>query len=245
MAIRLSGFRREEFGIYIRVRRRIELGSAGGSKFSPPPGGLSSCRDDLRMTVKLKRICVFTGSREGSRAIYREAARNLGETLSGRGIGVVYGGGHIGLMGILADAALEGGGEVIGVIPQGIADLEVAHEGVTELRIVKSMHERKAQMADLSDGFIVLPGGLGTLEEMMEIISWVYLRFISKPIGLLNVEGYFDPLLSFFRYAAGEGFMPESYDKLFTVGENSDLLISGMEGYSPPDGALVRGFDTI
>jgi hypothetical protein len=112
---------------------------------------------------------------------------------------------------------------------------------VTELCIVETMHERKARMADLSDGFIVLPGGLGTLEEMMEIISWVYLRFISKPIGLLNVEGYFDPLLSFFSHAAGEGFMPESYEKLFTVGENSDHLISGMEGYSPPDEVLVRG----
>jgi uncharacterized protein (TIGR00730 family) len=184
---------------------------------------------------------VFTGSREGNRAVYREAARNLGETLSARGIGLVYGGGHIGLMGILADAALEGGGEVIGVIPQGIVDLEVAHKGVTELCIVETMHERKARMADLSDGFIVLPGGLGTLEEMTEIISWVYLRFISKPIGLLNVEGYFDPLLSFFSHAAGEGFMPESYEKLFTVGENSDHLISGMEGYSPPDEVLVRG----
>ena len=122
---------------------------------------------------KLKRICVFTGSREGRNSVYRKTADNLGKILAARRIGIVYGGGHIGLMGVLADAALAEGGEVIGVIPEGIAELEVAHEGLTELRIVKSMHERKAVMAELSDGFIVLPGGLGTLEEMMEVISWV------------------------------------------------------------------------
>ncbi len=188
----------------------------------------------------MKRICVFTGSREGRNSVYRKAAGNLGKILAARGVGIVYGGGHVGLMGVLADAALAEGGEVIGVIPEGIAELEVAHEGLSELRIVKSMHERKALMAELSDGFIVLPGGLGTLEEMMEVISWVYLRFIKKPIGILNVEGYFDPLLAFFRHAAEEGFVHEAYEELFRVSEDPTGLIAMLENYTPPPNAAAR-----
>lgn len=188
----------------------------------------------------MKRICVFTGSREGRNSVYRKAAGNLGKILAARGVGIVYGGGHVGLMGVLADAALAGGGEVIGIIPEGIVELEVAHEGLTELRIVKSMHERKAVMAELSDGFIVLPGGLGTLEEMMEVISWVYLRFIKKPIGILNVEGYFDPLFAFFRHAAGEGFVHEAYKELFRVSEDPAVLIAMLENYTPPPNAAAR-----
>lgn len=223
-------FRAAESGIYIRG---LPPGTAAGH-FAFYDG-------NSPMAVTLKRICVFTGSREGNKAAYRDAAAGLGTILSEKNIGIVYGGGHVGLMGVLADAALAGGGEVIGVIPQGIVDLEVAHNGVTELRVVETMHERKAVMADLSDGFIVLPGGLGTLEEMMEVLSWLYLRFIKKPVGLLNVEGYFDPLLSFFRHAAGEGFMPESYEELFTLSGDALRLISEMENYTPPDGPLVRG----
>lgn len=194
------------------------------------------------MALKLKRVCVFTGSRMGNKEEYRNAAADLGKVLSKKNIGVVYGGGHVGLMGVLADAALAEGGEVIGVIPQGIVNLEVAHNNLTELRVVGTMHERKAVMADLSDGVIVLPGGLGTFEEMMEVISWHYLRYSKKPVGLLNVEGYFEPLLSFFRHAAVEGFMPERYGDLFLVSSISHFLISKFEDYAPPDNSLVRKF---
>ena len=157
----------------------------------------------------MKRICVFTGSREGRNALYRKTAAQLGHMLAERRIGVVYGGGHVGLMGVLADATLAAGGEVVGVIPQGMMEMEVAHKGLTELRVVETMHDRKATMEKLSDGFIVLPGGIGTLEEMIEVISWIYLGIIRKPIGLINQDGYYDPLLALFRHSANEGFMPD------------------------------------
>ncbi len=187
----------------------------------------------------MKRICVFTGSREGKNSSYRRVAERLGNILAERNIGVVYGGGHVGLMGVLADAALTGGGEVIGVIPRGMVDLELAHEGVTELRVVETMHDRKAAMERLSDGFIVLPGGVGTLEEMIEVISWVYLGIIRKPIGLINQDGYYDPLLALFKHSAEEGFMPENYEHLFIVGESPEEVLSRMENFSPPPGPMA------
>ncbi len=141
-------------------------------------------------------------------------------------------------MGILADAALAGGGEVIGVIPQGMVDMEVAHEGLTELRVVETMHERKATMEKLSDGFIVLPGGVGTLEEMIEVISWIYLGIIQKPIGLINQDGYYDPLLSLFKHSAEEGFMSDSFERLFVVGYNPEDVLSRMKNFSPPPGPM-------
>ena len=178
--------------------------------------------------ILLKRICVFAGSSKGARAEYREAARTLGRALGERGIGVVYGAGGIGLMGVLADAVLENGGEITGVIPDKLMDMEVAHEGITELRVVRTMHERKALMAELSDGFIALPGGLGTLEETMEMITWLQLGYHAKPVGLLNVRGYYDPLLAFFRHMNEEGFIAEKILDSFTVDDAPEGLVRRM-----------------
>ena len=176
----------------------------------------------------MKRICVFAGSSKGVRTEYQEAARTLGRALGERGIGVVYGAGGIGLMGVLADAVLENGGEITGVIPDKLMDMEVAHEGITELRVVRTMHERKALMAELSDGFIALPGGLGTLEETMEMITWLQLGYHAKPVGLLNIRGYYDPLLAFFRHMNEEGFISEKILDSFTVDDAPEGLVRRM-----------------
>lgn len=178
--------------------------------------------------ILLKRICVFAGSSKGVRPEYQEAARALGHALGARGIGVVYGAGGIGLMGVLADAVIEKGGEITGVIPDKLMDMEVAHEGITELRVVRTMHERKALMAELSDGFIVLPGGLGTLEETMEMITWLQLGYHDKPVGLLNVRGYYDPLLVFFRHMNEEGFISEKILGSFSVDDTTEGLVRRM-----------------
>ena len=148
--------------------------------------------------------------------------------MGARGIGVVYGAGGIGLMGVLADAVIEKGGEITGVIPDKLMDMEVAHEGITELRVVRTMHERKALMAELSDGFIVLPGGLGTLEETMEMITWLQLGYHDKPVGLLNVRGYYDPLLGFFRHMNEEGFIAEKILDSFMVDDAPESLVRSM-----------------
>ena len=152
----------------------------------------------------------------------------MGRALGERGIGVVYGAGGIGLMGVLADAVLENGGEITGVIPDKLMDMEVAHEGITELRVVRTMHERKALMAELSDGFIALPGGLGTLEETMEMITWLQLGYHAKPVGLLNIRGYYDPLLAFFRHMNEEGFISEKILDSFTVDDAPEGLVRRM-----------------
>lgn len=187
----------------------------------------------------MKRICVFTGSRKGRNLTYRQAAEKLGTLLAQRNIGVVFGGGHVGLMGVLADSALAAGGEVIGVIPKGMVDLELAHPELSELQVVETMHDRKAAMEKLSDGFIVLPGGIGTLEEMIEVVSWIYLGIIQKPLGLINQEGYYDPLLALFRHSVVEGFMSEFYDRLFVVGESPEEVLDMMTGFSPPPGPMT------
>jgi uncharacterized protein (TIGR00730 family) len=153
------------------------------------------------------RVCVFCGSSSGHRAAYIASAQALAAELGRRGLGLVYGGGSTGLMGTVADAALAAGVEVIGVLPQGLSGREFAHRGLTELRLVSSMHERKALMASLADAFIAMPGGLGTLEETLEMLTWTQLGIHAKPLGLLNVEGYWDPLISLLRHAAGEGFV--------------------------------------
>jgi uncharacterized protein (TIGR00730 family) len=173
----------------------------------------------------VKRICVFCGSSPGGHPFYREAAALLGRTLAERRIGLVYGGASVGLMGILADAALEAGGSVVGVIPEALAKKEVAHEGLTALRIVGSMHERKAAMADLSDGFIALPGGMGTLDEFFEIVSWAQLGLHRKPCGLLDVEGYFAPLLTFLDHAVEERFVKEAHRRLILVAGQPGTLL--------------------
>jgi len=173
----------------------------------------------------MRRICVFAGSSPGGRPGYRTAAEALGRTLATRGVGLVYGGARVGLMGTLADAVLAGGGQVIGVIPEALVAKEVAHNGLTELRVVFSMHERKAAMADLSDGFIAIPGGWGTLEELFEVLTWGQLGLHQKPCGLLNVENYFDGLLSFTDHMVNEGFVRRENSAMISVSNDPAALV--------------------
>jgi uncharacterized protein (TIGR00730 family) len=170
------------------------------------------------MGSRPNRICVYCGAAEGSRAAYLAAARNLGAALGARGIELVYGGGHVGMMGALADAALAAGGRVTGVIPQQLVDRELGHRAVSELRIVQSMHERKLLMAELSDAFLALPGGWGTLDELTEMLTWLQLGFHQKPIGIVNVAGYFDALLAFEAHMEREGFLRKNGRHLFISG---------------------------
>lgn len=171
------------------------------------------------------RVCVFCGSRSGERSIYADTAAALGTLLARRGFGLVYGGGNIGLMGIIADAALAAGGEVIGVIPQHLLEREVAHTGLTQLHVVDSMHTRKALMADIADVFVAAPGGFGTLDELCEILTWAQLGLHGKPCGLLNVAGYFDSLLGMFDQATREGFLSAQHRQLVIAGHDAQHLI--------------------
>jgi len=182
----------------------------------------------------VKRVCVFAGSNRGAQPVYAAAARDLGAALCARGYGLVYGGGRVGLMGALADSVLANGGEVIGVIPHGLAVKEVAHEGLTELRIVDSMHERKAMMAELSGAFVALPGGLGTLEELFEALTWAQLGIHSKPCCVLNVDGYFDGLLRFIGQAVEQSFIRPAHGAMLLVASQSEALLDTIEGYVPP-----------
>jgi uncharacterized protein (TIGR00730 family) len=170
-------------------------------------------------------ICVFCGSSAGANPAYRSAATELGSLLAAQGRRLVYGGGNVGLMGVVADAALASGGSVVGVIPQHLLDLEVGHQALTELRVVHSMHERKQQMSELADAFVLLPGGLGSLEEFFEIWTWGQLGLHRKPYGILNVAGYFDALLAFLDHAAEERFLHPEHRRLVVVaGHAADLL---------------------
>jgi uncharacterized protein (TIGR00730 family) len=178
----------------------------------------------------MQRLCVFCGSLAGTRAEYAQATRQLGDALARRRLALVYGGGHIGLMGVLADSVLNGGGRAIGVIPRALVDRELAHAGVTELRVVQTMHERKALMADLADGFIALPGGFGTADELLEILTWAQLGIHGKPIGLLNVAGYFDYLLAWLDHAVGEGFLDPVQRGLLRVANEADELLDLLQG---------------
>ncbi|MEQ1882658.1 MAG: TIGR00730 family Rossman fold protein [Burkholderiales bacterium] len=185
------------------------------------------------MNGQVRRICVFCGSSSGARPGYATTARELGKLLAGRNIGLVYGGGSVGLMGILADATLAAGGEVIGVIPQSLADREVAHHGLTELRIVETMHERKAVMADLADAFIAMPGGFGTLDEFFEILTWAQLGIHAKPCGLLNVERYFDSLLEFLDHTVDERLLKPAHRQFILVENDAKELLARLEKFSP------------
>lgn len=189
----------------------------------------------------MKRICVFCGASAGTNGRYAELARRLGRTLARRGIGLVYGGGGVGLMGVLADAALEAGGEVVGVIPRALQLRELAHAGLTELRVVRSMHERKAMMADLSEGFVALPGGMGTLEELFEVLTWAQLGLHARPCGLLDVDGYFRPLTAFLDHAVLEGFVRPEHRRILHVDEDPDALLDRFLAYQPP--AVQRWVD--
>ncbi|MEO6846792.1 MAG: TIGR00730 family Rossman fold protein [Chthoniobacterales bacterium] len=182
----------------------------------------------------MKSICVYCGANEGSSPIYAKAAEACGATLAGREISLVFGGGNIGLMGRIADAVLAAKGKVIGVIPQSLVDRELAHRGVTELIIVNSMHERKQCMTDLADGFIALPGGIGTLEELTEVFTWLQLGFHHKPIGLLNVEGYYDPLLELLKHMEGAGFLHDIHREMLFVSDDTATLLDAMEDFERP-----------
>ena len=182
----------------------------------------------------LRRVCVFAGSSTGTHVKYESAARQLGMTLALRGLGMVYGGARVGLMGVAADSALGAGAEVIGVIPASLVAREIAHPGLTELRVVSSMHERKATMADLSDAFIALPGGWGTLEEFFEVLTWAQLGLHRKPCGLLNVRGYFDFMLSFLEHSAAEGFVKRENGSLIAVSDSPNALLDRFVSSNPP-----------
>ena len=185
----------------------------------------------------MRRVCVFCGSNVGNRELYA-AQRRLGGVLAARGLGLVFGAGHIGLMGILADAVLAAGGEAIGVIPQSMVDKELAHTGLTRLEVVNTMHERKALMADLSDGFVALPGGFGTGDELFEILTWSQLGLHAKPVGVLNVAGYFDPLLRWLDHAVNEGFIRPQHRGLLLEADDPDRLLDMLHrerrGLPPP-----------
>jgi len=180
------------------------------------------------------RICVFCGSSPGHDPIYREQAAALGRLLAARGIGVVYGGAHVGLMGALADAALAAGGNVIGVIPQALVDHEVAHRGLSELRVVGSMHERKALMAELSDAFVALPGGIGTFEELFEVWTWSQLGLHTKPCGVLNVRGFYDGFATFLDHVLSEGFLKPVHRAALLIEREPEALLAAMAGYQAP-----------
>jgi uncharacterized protein (TIGR00730 family) len=183
-------------------------------------------------------ICIYCGSSAGLNAEYAAAARRLGQALAHHGFGLVYGGGHVGLMGILADTVLEGGGRAIGIIPEPLAAKEIAHKGLTELIVVHDMHQRKALMAGRARAFLTLPGGVGTLEEFFETLSWATLGLHSKPIGILNVAGYFDPLLALLDHASNEGFIPRKNLELLEVSSHPEAILERFVRHNPP--ASVR-----
>ncbi len=182
----------------------------------------------------MKRICVFCGSSFGNRPEYRQAAEGLGTLLAREGIELVYGGGNVGLMGAVADACMAAGGSVTGVIPQSLMDKEVGHPGLTRLEVVDSMHTRKARMAELADGFIALPGGFGTFEELCEILTWAQLGFHGKPAAILDVAGYYAPLLALCDRARDEGFVREVHRNLLLADIDPAALLKRMAAYEPP-----------
>jgi uncharacterized protein (TIGR00730 family) len=186
------------------------------------------------MTRKLERICVFTGSSVGAHPEYRAQARALGQVLTRRGIELVYGGGAVGLMGVIADEVLSRGGRAHGIIPQALASKEVAHPSLTNITVVDSMHARKQRMSDLASAFIAMPGGFGTFDELFEIITWAQLGIHDKPIGLLNVAGYFDALLKMIEVAINQGFIPPQHEKLLVLETDPDALVSALESHVMP-----------
>ncbi|MFC7166271.1 TIGR00730 family Rossman fold protein [Halospeciosus flavus] len=180
-------------------------------------------------------VCVYCGSSPGDRPEYLDAAREMGRTLAERDLTLVYGGGSVGMMGAVADAVLDHGGEAVGVIPEALDAREVTHQELSDLRVVDSMHERKQTMADLADGFAALPGGLGTLEEICEILTWAQLGIHRDPCGFLAVEDYFDDLVSFFDHATAQGFVSEDHRDLVLVADDPDDLLDRFEAYEPPE----------
>ncbi|RSU49593.1 TIGR00730 family Rossman fold protein [Sphingomonas sp. S-NIH.Pt15_0812] len=181
----------------------------------------------------MKRLAIYCGSATPADPLYLEAARDVGRTLAERGIGVVYGGGRLGLMGAVADAALAAGGEVIGIIPQALVDAEVAHRDLTELHVVPGMHERKKAFTDLADGFVTIPGGTGTMDELWEALSWAQLGYHADPVGLLNTAGYYDPLIQFWNRMGEVGFLRPQHRDLLIVADTLDVLLERMAAHRP------------
>lgn len=193
-----------------------------------------------------KRLCVFCGSRHGANPAYAKAAAELGRTLAEQGIELVYGGGNVGLMGVVSDACLAAGGQVIGVIPKALLDWEVGHQGLTRLEVVDSMHTRKARMAELSDGFIALPGGLGTFEELFEVLTWAQLGFHHKPIALLDVADYYAPMRQMMAAGVSEGFMkPQNADRLLIEASIPELLRAMADYVAPQTDARIENTDQL
>ena len=192
----------------------------------------------------MKRVCVFCGSNPGNRPEYAQAARDMGRLLGQRGLGLVYGGGNVGLMGIVADAAMQAGAEVIGIIPDSLMRMEVGHRNVTELRIVGSMHERKAMMAELSDAFIALPGGIGTMEELFEVWTWGQLGLHAKPAAFLDVAGFYAHLHTFLDHMSAEGFLKPRHRDMVAVSADPAQLLDGFARYTPPQIVQVIAKET-
>jgi uncharacterized protein (TIGR00730 family) len=192
---------------------------------------------------KLQRICVYCGSSSGVAGHYLETAAAVGRHLAERGIGIVFGGGRVGLMGALADAALAAGGEVHGVIPEKLLDLELGHGGVTQLDVVATMHQRKMRMAELSDAFVALPGGWGTLEEIFEVTTWTQLEYHDKPVGLLDAHGYYAALVAFLEHAAAEGFIRPAHRAILQVADDIEALVAKLAAVELPrlDPSVMRG----
>ena len=181
----------------------------------------------------MKRLAIYCGSATPADPVYIDCARQVGRTLAERGIGVVYGGGKLGLMGAVADSALEAGGEVIGIIPQALVNAEVAHRGLTELHVVETMHQRKQAFTDLSDGFVNLPGGTGTMDELWEALSWAQIGYHAKPVGLLNIAGYYDHLVAFYRHMGEVGFLRPQHHGIWLIDTALDGLLDQMAAHEP------------
>jgi uncharacterized protein (TIGR00730 family) len=188
----------------------------------------------------MKNICIYCGSAVGTNPEYAATARRLGRVMASQGLGLVYGGGRVGLMGIVADAVLEGGGQAIGVIPEVLAIKEVAHNGLTELHVVADMHQRKALMARRADAFLTLPGGIGTFEEFFETLSWAALGLHQKPLGILNVAGYFDPLLALLDHAVAERFLRPQHLELLITSDDPEALVAELMNRAPPTSSAQR-----
>ena len=200
------------------------------------------------MAARIQRLCVYCGSSAGHDRVYAEAARELGLAIAQRRMSLVYGGGHVGLMGMVADAALAAGAKVTGVIPTALMDSEVGHTQLTELRVVKDMHERKALMAELADGFVALPGGIGTLEELFEVMTWLQLGYHRKPVGLLNTQGFYDDLLRMLNKQRDTGFLKPAHHALLITEADTAALLDRMMAFDMPEGVSVfsrRGASTL
>ncbi len=182
----------------------------------------------------MKAVCVYCGSSNGAKPLYAEAARSFGRALVAANLALVYGGGKVGLMGAIADEVMAAGGRAIGVIPELLVDKEVGHNGLTELHVVPDMHQRKKMMADLSDAFVALPGGAGTLEELFEVYTWAQLGYHQKPVALFNVDGYYDPLIAMLAHTVHEGFMRQTYFDILQIDRDPHALISRLQRYRPP-----------